>query len=171
MRDWKRLEDVDPWVQEAASLFATVPGATTDLVAAYLARGKDQVKLALSHPVVKRHIESLQFQIIKARNDHFSKVKDKLTDIQEGAVDRMLDVLPEANAKEIVAIAKYVAEVHPDRLFVKMEKVDHKHEHTHRVTGVNIDELKQRHLAIASKPDPIEVEAEVVEEPELVEAT
>lgn len=160
MQNWQRMEDVDFWVQEAASLYATVPGASVEYVAAYLGRGKDMVKTAFSHPVVQAHIKSLEFQILKGQN----QIAEDLTEIRSNSIDRIKELVPEASIKDTLAIAKFACEVHPDRKFVKLEKKQHDHQHTHRASNELLNTLKQRHLT-ATKP--IQIEAQVTDyEPE-----
>lgn len=158
MQEWKRLEDVDPWVQEAASLYATVAGASVDYVASYMGKSEKLVKAAFEHPVVKAYVQKLQFRVLQKQ----SELTEELSEIRSTSISRINECLPEASIKDAIAALKLSAEIHPDRAFVKMEKREEKHTHSHQVSGNLLEELKQRHL-VAVKP-AIQVEAHVVED-------
>lgn len=158
MKEWKRIEDVDFWVQEAASLIATVPGANTKYVAAHMQKGEEQLKRALAHPVVKEHIARLEFEVIKARGAYVAGVTDTMTRVVEKSVQRIEECLPEASLKDAVAAARFACEVHPDSTFKKTERKEHNHTHQHYASGALLETLKQRNAA------PIEIEAQVVDE-------
>lgn len=157
MGNWKTFADVDLWVQEAASLIATVPGANIEYVAAWMGKPVATMKQVLGHPVVKERIKTLEFGILQKQ----SQLTDDITQIRGDSVKRLKEIAPEASAKDAIAIAKFACEVHPDRAFVKMERKEHRHDHSHRATGDLLDSLKQRHLA-ASKP--IQIEAQVIDD-------
>lgn len=159
MEKWKTFSDVDLWVQEAASLFATVPGASAEYVAAYMGKPVATVKQAFSHPVVRERIKSLEFMILQKQ----SELTDDITQIRGDSVKRLKEVAPTASARDAIAIARFACEVHPDRAFVKMERTEHRHDHTHRATGDLLESLKQRHL---SASQPIQIEAQVIEDDE-----
>lgn len=155
--EWKVLDDVDHWVREAASLYATVPGASEEYVAAYMNRPIATVKQAFASRPVQEYIRKLEFKVMQKR----AELTEDLTEIRETSISRIKECLSEASLKDAIAAGKWASEVHPDRHLVKMEKREEKHTHNHHVTGNLIDELKQRHLA-AVKP-VIQVEAEVIE--------
>lgn len=160
MQGWATYDDVAPWVQEAASLLATVPGCELTHIAGYMQKSVEYTKLALSHWLVKQHIASLKFQVAKGQAEHVKGVSDNLTSIVERSVERIEELMPEASMKDAIAAAKFACEVHPNREFVKMEKREEKHTHTHHHSGALLDELKQRHLTAIKQP-AIDVKAQV----------
>jgi hypothetical protein len=162
---WKRIEDAPHWVREAASLLATVPGASIDYVAYYLGHTAKTLKTAVEQRVVQEHIKSLQFQVLKKRDEHVKGVTEDLTSIIEGSVKRLKECLPEATPKEAIAMARFACEVHPEHTFTKLERSEHKHEHQHHVSGAQINMLKERHLT-AKQPVVIDVTPEDYDKPE-----
>ena len=157
--EWETFRDAPQWVQEAASLIATIPGATPEQVAAYLGHSPETMRRVMASPAIQARIRELEFKIIQ-RN---SALTEELSALRVAAITRAREKLPEASVKEALDAAKFASDYHPDRLFVKVERREEKHTHEHQVSGKLLEEIKQRALTVSARP-AITVDAEVIDD-------
>jgi hypothetical protein len=157
--EWQTLDDVPQWAQECASLIATVPGLRNEQIAAYLGRSKQVIEELLESAPIQDYIARLQLDIVRKRQDS----TEDMSNLRDKSIKRCLEVIEEADPKDAVAIAKFAADYHPDRAFVKMEKREERVTHTHKAGGALLAALKERHHELTNtKSAPIEIDCDVV---------
>jgi len=157
-KDWDSWRDAPQWVQEAASLYATVPGLDFKTLATYMRRSPGMIKEVLEHPEIEARVKSLQLECIRKG----SQLTEAMSSLREKAIERALEKLPEATMKEAIDVAKFASDYHPDRMLTKLERKEETVTHNHHVSGQLLDGLKQRHLTVV-RSAPISVTAIPVE--------
>jgi len=162
IEEWQEFADVDEWVKEAASLYATTPALKVEMIASYMSKPVDVLKACFAHPLVQQYINRLQADVVLKRNGS----ANTLTEIRETAYEKILAMVKngEVSLKDLTAVAKFASDYNPDREFTKMERREERITHTHQVSGHVIAAMKERHMLACEPRQTIQVEAEVVEE-------
>lgn len=152
-KDWSDWREAPQWVQETASLYATIPGLDIKTLAAYMRRSPATVREVLDSPAIATRVKALQLECIRKG----SQLTEKMTELRAKAVGRALEKLEEASIKEAIEVAKFASDYHPDRMMTKLERKEETVTHHHHASGQLLDTLKQRHLTVVkSAPIPVE---------------
>jgi hypothetical protein len=161
IEEWREFADVDEWVKEAASLYATTPALKVEMIASYMEKPVEVVKTAFAHALVQQYINRLQADVVLKRNGS----ANTLTEIRETAYEKILAMVKsgEVSLKDLTAVAKFASDYNPDREFTKMERREERITHTHQVSGHTLQALKERHMLACSPTEPIQVVAEEID--------
>lgn len=140
------ITDLPPFWGEVASLAGTVPLVDAPILAGYFKRPKKEIETILAHPIVQEHVEHLKSEVAL----RLSQETNTMTAARSLAIKLIHDHLQQygdgMKVSELSNVLKMLADYHPDRRYVKVEKREEHRVIEHKINEHALESLKQRAL-------------------------